>query len=352
MLFAEISDVKAFVGGGANLSMEMDSINPTMLSTAQKYLVPAIGPLWQELKLAYDNDDLSAAQEALLPYVQRPLAYLSLYEYAQIASVQFGEAGLFRVEGENAKTPYKYQENAYKDHMLHTGYEALEWMLKFLHANAIDYPTWIGSDAFARMFSGVLNLAEDMRSAYSKYLSRYTFEVIRPIITDVENFALVPLMGKNQYLVLIANIQENDLTPKERQLCQLCQKAVANLAMMEATARLWVRIEGAQVLQSERLEPQGYEKTSPPIASALGFKMRREELMGNRYIAEVKSYLSDNAEDFPLYAQYLADIEESAAIEAEANDMLAATRDRQSCCAYWPHCGHSHSTTTKGIVRL
>lgn len=352
MLFAEISDVKSFVGGGANLSMEIASINPTMFMAAQKYLVPALGPLWQELKDAYDEDDLSPAQEAILPFVQRPLAYLSLYEYTQVASVQFGEAGLFRVEGENAKTPYKYQENAYKDHMLHTGYESIEWMLKFLYANKDDYPSWRDSNAFQNLFGCILNLAEDMRGAYSRYLSRYTFEIIRPIISDVENFALVPLMGKDQYADLISKIQENNLSDTERQLVALCQRAVANMAMMEATARLWVRIEGAHVVQTERLEPQGYEKTTPPIASALGFKMRREELMGNRYIAQVKSYLIDHLSDFPLYAEfnfiYVADQQESS----EANDIVSATRDRQSCCGSWPYCSHALESTTKGIVRL
>ena len=159
-------------------------------------------------------------------------------------------------------------------------------------------------------------------------------------------------MGKDQYADLISKIQENNLSDTERQLVALCQRAVANMAMMEATARLWVRIAGAHVVQTERLEPQGYEKTTPPIASALGFKMRREELMGNRYIAQVKSYLIDHLSDFPLYAEfnfiYVADQQESW----EANAIVSATRDRQSCCGSWPYCSHALESTTKGIVRL
>lgn len=355
-LFASISSMKSFIGGAANVSIEMDSIGPVIDLAAQKHIVPWIGPAqWADL---VDNlNSPSAAQTALLPYVQRPLAMLAFYEYAHIGGVQFSEAGIFRVETDEMKSAYKYQENQYKTWMLENGHEALELMLRFLHDNKSDYPLWAASTAFSRHLSLTINYAADFRNLYSHYLSRYTFELIRPAIEDVETFAILPMLGEEQFDRIKAGIPAGDLTADETTLLSLIQRAVADFAVKEAAERLWVRIEGKNVVQVEGLEPQTYDKYSSPIAGALGIKLRHQELTANRHISRLRKYLDDNSDKFPLYEAYLEALAAAEAEAAEEAECVPSDWPRHpyyaACCTNYPDCVCNGSNSTKkGMVNL
>ena len=353
MLFTTISDLKTYVGGGANLSVELDSIAPIMHMAAIRHLIPYLGQATYDWLIAeYAEATPAAEATALLPYVQRPLALLSLYEYAAVAGVQLSEAGILRVETENMKTAYKYQETQYRDYMLHNGYEALEEMIKFLLANRADYALWDGSTAFRRCFATLVYYASDLRDLYAKYLSRYTFEIIRPCLTDVEQFVLVPMLGDSQYTRLLEGIQEDDLTDDELALLQICQRATAFFAVKEASARHWVRIEGYNVVQSERNADQALEKTMPASSEAMALRLRHDEIAGNRYITQLRSFLDAQEEGtFPAYDAHVAALaaaaEEEAAAAAEASGETEYPELYAQRSLYYPP-----TTDPKGIIRF
>jgi hypothetical protein len=347
MLFSNISDLKTYVGGGANLSVELDSLTPIMHMTAIRHIIPYLGETtWYYLLTQYATETPEAEATALLPYVQRPLALLTLYEYVSVGSVQLSEAGMMRVETENMKSAYKYQENQYRDWMLHNGYEALEEMIKFLMANRGDYTDWDGSAAFRRCFSATVYYAADLRDLYAKYVSRYTYEIIRPALLDVEQFAIIPMIGEAQHTRLIEGIQAEDLTADESAMLQIIQRAVAHLAVMEAAARHWVRFDGYNVVQTERSGDQGSENSMSATPAGLALKMRSEELSGNRYIAQLRKFLTAQAEGaFPLYDAYCAELAEAAEETAES-DIENPELYTDRVLYYNP------PTPTKGIIRF
>lgn len=213
-LFTSITQFKEFVGGGVNVSLSLDSIAPTMYMAAQEHLLPWLGETtWADLVDAVENNTATADELALLPYVRRPLALLTMYEYTKIGSVQFSEAGMFRTESEDMgmKSPYKYQENEYKNYMRRNGYEALELLLLFLDDRADTYTAW-AAEVMPGHRSLMINYARDFRAVYGKYVDRFTFEVIRPIIQDIETFAIRSTLGDTQYERLKAGILADDLT--------------------------------------------------------------------------------------------------------------------------------------------
>lgn len=331
-LFTDISAFKAHVGGGANVSLELSSLAPTMYMAAQNHLIPWIGEtLWANLVDAVANDDATAAESALLPKVQLPLAMLTMYEYSQIGGIQFGEAGMFRMETEEMKSAYKYQENAYRDYMRHNGFEALELMLRFLDENSADYPEWTAADGFQRTRGLLLNYAADFRQVYSKRLSRYTFEVIRPVIEDVEQLAIRRFLGDDQFDRLRAGVLADDLTANETTLLKLLHRAIANYAIEEGIERNWITFSGDRVVQVESLEPQSYRKDAPPTLAGLSVTSRHQQEFGARNLSYVKKYLDENLDDFPLYKAY-----QEALAEAEAEEAAAAS----GLPADWPTCGY------------
>lgn len=344
MIFTDISQVKEFVGGGANMSIEMDSILPTMYLAAKQHIEPWLSKA-QWTKLVDDFDAPTPTQIALLPYVQRPLALITFHEYAKIGGIQFGESGIFRVENEHQKSAYKYQENEYKDYMLLNGYETIEEMLIFLAENAEDYPLWKNSESAEKSQALFLNYATEFRMIYSQDISRYTFEILRPILEDLEYFAIRPTVGQDTLDLLRLSISNKDSSPSQRILLKFIQKALASFSIEEASKRNLVRIEGRKIIQSETLEPQGYEKVSTAKNNQLSISLRHNDEWGNRHISALKNYLETHPDEFPEYHIW----QETLKAESTTETIIPETDKRI-------HLAGDFLTTTrkksKGIIRL
>lgn len=325
-LFTDISDVKDYVGGGVNLSMEIDSLQPALHAALHNHVMRWLGAD-QYNDLLTDIGSPSPEQTALLPYVRRALALLAMYEYSHVGGVQLGEAGMFRVETEGMKSPYKYQENAYRNWMKHNGYEAIEQMVEFLVANSDDYPLW-EADILPTSRALLINSAEEFRQAYAQYISRYTFEVVRPIIEDVGELAILPLLGQDQYDAIKDAILAGDASAYELAVLKLIRRAVAAFTVEEAKKRNWVKIDGRNVMEVEGLDAQTYEKYGSPTTPAMNLSLRTDTEMANMHIQRIKNYLADNLDEFPLYSAYLTELAEAEEAEADAAASTCTTSER------------------------
>lgn len=349
-IYDSIADFKNYVGGGANLSISTASIEPIMRQAAQQHLVPWLGEaFWKEI--TDDFPDPSAPYDDLLPYVQRALGFLTLHEYSKIAGIQLGENGMYRTENEMYKTPYKYQENSYRDYMLHNGYEALEELIKYLITNEADFATWTASSEYTeRINTRFINHASEFRSVYSSYISRYTFEVMRPVMEDIEMAAIVPAMGQEQYDDLKAAILASTLNASQQILVRHIQKAIASFTVREAVHRLMVKLEGNNITVNERLGDQDYSKKNVPTLDRADILSRNSEIWANRYISRMVKYLDDNIDDYPLYSDYLDELAEAA--EAAAIEAGTAECERPLPCGCSNDCQCYNDANQKSIVRL
>ena len=149
-----------------------------------------------------------------------------------------------------------------------------------LEDNEAKYPLWQADPAYARNKAHFINTATDFRMLYGKQLSRYIFEIIRPILEEVETFAILPTIGQEQYDDLKQGIALKALTADEFALVQIIQRAVVHFTMQEALERHWVQFNGNRIVQIETLEPQGYEGKVP--ASVLDFWMRPTSMRKKR----------------------------------------------------------------------
>ena len=319
-LFNTIDEVKTFVGGAANKSLEMESIQVAMHAAAYNHIFPWLGEdQWDDLVAAVEAASFTTDQQNLLPFVQRPLALLTFHEYSKIGGIKFSEAGMFRQETETNKSAFKYQENAYRNWMLVQGYEAIEQMLVFLEKVPGTYALWETSSAYTMHRALYLRYARDMRKAHSQHVTRYTYEILRPIIESVEIFALLPLLGQAEFDSLKSD-QYNPATLATRmKAIDLIRKAIAHFAIEEGVRQLWVQINGKNVVHVEQLEPQSYSKQGTGSTAAVDVKVRVEEEFANRHMSYLEKYLTDNIDDFP---DYKAKVEaEATAAEEEAIDL-------------------------------
>ncbi len=323
-LFENIQDIKKHIGGGANISIHFEDIDPQILTAAEKHLVPWLGDeFWNELSNAYPNNE--EVLQKLYPFLQRSLAHLAMYEYLPLGRVMFTGNGLMRIELDNQKTAYKYQENEYARAMLYTGYDALEKALKFLTKHRGDYDTYNKSEEADRCSEGLLNWASQFQLAYGKGINRYTFETLLPQLRDVEMMVLLPLLGKVLFEKLRLTEQPEGTT---KQLLKLIRKAIANATMREALSRNLVQLRGTNVVVPEKLEPQSSEKEASPTNAPLSIALRHEEEWAKRHLHSVRQFLLDHTDDFPDWEDAHQEAPAPDSVEVEPARIIKSNPDK------------------------
>ena len=301
MIFENIADFKKYVGGGANVSVEIESIEPTMADAFRLHIEQWLGSAqWEALLNAIENNTATTAELALIQKIKEPLAKLTMYEYSKIGGLQFTESGMHRMENDNAKSAYKYQEREYANYMLEHGYESIESLLKFLDLHEADYPLWFNADAYTLHNAYFVRYASELRMHYSKYITRYAYETLRPVIEDVECVAVEAIMSEGLYDYLKTKYNTGTANSQEKRSIFLIQRIIVNFAVMEGLQRNWLQIEGRRIVHATTEENQGRTTLSTANQQAVSFAHRHHELMANRYVHKFLRFIVENEADFPL----------------------------------------------------
>lgn len=304
-LITEITQLQEVVGGAVNKSVDIRSLHPYLSGVVRDYIIPHLGK--QLIDDVIDRQDTIGDESLtlLLYYTRKAAGYLTLWKYADIAGVQLSDMGLLRSESENMKSAFKYQEAGYRNAMRDHGHEALEELIIFLQENATDYPLW-GAERLANSRRLFLANATQFRSVYSRYISRYSYEILQPVIEDLEAFAIQPLLGDDFFYELKELVRLDTLTNQEKELVYRIRKAIANFAIEEGTKQHWIKISGNNIIQSEHLDQSNIEHATD---AAINVSLRHHDVTGNRHLTYIQKFLKDNIDDFETYANWQAELE-------------------------------------------
>lgn len=357
--FKNISDLKKHIGGGANMSVEIESISPSIRDAADMYIRPWLGDtLMQELEAAFFADVFSIEQSNLIEYMNRALAKFAAYKYSKIAAVQVSETGILRGENESFKTAFRYQEDSYRAEMIDSAYEALESLLKFLSENRAKYPNWINSEGQTKHDNSFLRYTSELRANYSSYVGRQTYETIRPIIEDVQCFAIESTIPAALFDRLKTAYLENTGTTKEKAAIAIIQRIIANFSIEEALLRHWVYVSGNRILHKESAGDQAAHNTKAASNAQVDTKFRQHDITANRYISKLTNYIKSNAADFSLaFCQADGGTNQDAdawctasVAESTQKDCCARETCRDSCCNSGCNC--SNHSPKNAIIRF
>lgn len=334
LLYNTTADLKKYVGGIVNESLAMPAISPFLDNVAETELIPLLGnTLWEEL-LVVETVNPATPIGKLFRHAATALGFLAMFDYIQAGTVQVGNSGMFRMETEEAKTAYRYQENSYRDMCQRMGYESLERMLLFLDKNEASFASW-SAEGKKQTRQYVINYAAEMRQAYSKNIARYTFEAMRSLLGDLELFVLVPTMGRDQYNELKNAIITATFTAPLTSLLEIVQRTMAHFLVEESMRRNMVALQGHEVVQY--IQTDNNRPYTPAPANASQMKINQAEEFAQRWLSYLICHLDDNIADYPLYEAWK---ETNAPAEDE-------TDQRSVYPELWPG-----SNTANAVVRL
>ena len=348
ILIENIAQLQSYVGGAINQSVDMRSISPSIERVTYDYILPIIGQTqYNELVTNIASPDARIVD--LLAAIRRPLSLLSVWKHSFVGDIQFGETGLYRVESDERKGAYKYQINDFRAEHRNQGYNSIERLIFFLDKNSGDYPLWTASTEHKRHLALIINYASEFGVHYNMKINRYIYEIMRPVIEEMEIFVLEPLLGQDFYAELKTKIKAKNLSVAETELQKYLQKAVAHYTVLESLKRNIVQFQGDRIVQVDDLEPQSSRKKGTPTLTRVGVLANHNEEFAARHLSKAKWYLNNNLTDFPTYKAWqdaLTAAAETAASEAAANSIY-------SCgCLGSCRCNPTTITKSKKIFRF
>ena len=265
-LFKTLDEVKEHIRLQATIKLV--SLQPYENDAVKKYVEPYLGDeAFSLLQTEYTDDDLSAANEALLPYVQKVLSRFMVYLASPGLDIQLGETGFQTASTNNFVPASKERVKKFDDSIEKLGYDAVETLLAFLEDNEDDYSEWTSSSAYTMATKNFVNSAIDFNDNGGEVIerSRLKFMKLRGTIENVERLQIYPIISEDLASEIITEIRDNDLSTANSTLLPKIKRAVVNISLYEA----------------------GY-----------GEKYNN---LGQHYLSKLLEFLDDNVSDYPLY---------------------------------------------------
>lgn len=311
-LITTIAEFKKYIAIDANTKWA--TLEPFVKEAEQLYVKDLLGDAFYDEFLPLYTDSvaetpvaLSAANAALLPYIQRCLAYYAQLQAITHLAVTFGDLGI-RVHSSNDKSApaSARQQDQLKFQALKNGDIHADLLLKFLEENEDDYATWKASSANPTN-SGCIVYSTAIASKYIDINdSRRVFLKLRNKIREIERKSVPRLIGQDQYDELLTQLQDQDpdaLTAENAALVAKLEPIIAKRALYMQLPFMRVQINENGVLLYSGTDEL---IKSNMLASEADIKMLRAHLMDEKefgYLAdeaELRQFILDNIDDYPL----------------------------------------------------
>jgi len=305
-LITSITELKQYLAIDANT--QMATLQPYINEAEQVFIIPLLGQefydefaaLYADSIISEDPVALDADHAALLPYIQRPLAY-----YTQMLSIvhlssSFGERGIRIHTDDNSMVAPRWQHEKMQFQALKNGDLHADKLLKYLEDHAASFETWADSSACTKK-SGVLVYSTAIASRYIAISeSRRVYLKLFQTIKDIETRFAKKLIGSAQYVALVTALQADDVSTEEQALLEKLYPIISKRAlyMQLPFMRISVNENGVFVYS-------GLDELHKYFATDADVKILRQQLIDGEmgYLAdelELKQFIEDNIGDYPL----------------------------------------------------
>lgn len=309
-----------------NVSVNFKSLKPHIKVAERKYIKKLLGDdQYEELTDYYDEHHAPEERlDDLLDLVQFALINLAYWWGFPKLNTKFSDQGAYRNETEKQKSLYKYQEVDLRNSFKQDGFNGLDAVLEFLEINISIFPAFEGSSGYAFFKSNFICSTAEFDSIYSIGGSRLVFLKLRRFMNIVEDFKILPFIGRDFYEELKEQLLEGELTSPNGKAVEIIKKAVAFHSMSQGYVELGINIKDNGLVFETSDDPD-YKKTTTVNGLELSALIKSSRENGDRYLEQLKDHLHENIDDYPTY-------EDSGAYDATNTAHL---RDNSNKKTFW-----------------
>jgi hypothetical protein len=308
-LITSIAEFKKYVAIDGNMNME--TLQPYINEAELLYIKDLLGAdFFTEFAAAYSasldaqGTPLSAANQNLLPYVQRSLAYYTMVQALPHLTTSFGEMGLRTHRADQSDTAPRWMIEKLQFTALHNGDIHADKLLEFLEATATVsvYNTWYASTSNTKNEGYLVNNTAEASKHIDINGSRRVFLKLRSKLRDIEKRMVPKLISQEQYEELVTQIKTDSLTTANKNLMALVNPIVCKRALYMQLPFMRVQINESGVFVysgTDDLFKLGQ------LASDADIKVLRQQLIDGElgYLSDehlLQQFLLDNIDTYPL----------------------------------------------------
>ena len=305
MLLQTISEIKEFLPIG--VGNDFNRLKPHIENAENKYIKPLLGiAIYDELQEFYDEfpyDNPTEVQEItteLLYKVQHSVIHLAYFIGYDFLNVSISDSGFNRLETENKKGLFKYQEDNLKKYFSDSGFNSLDDILVFLETNIAHFGEFKATANWTE-FKGsfIPNVAVLEKIPFNIFGSRLTFLSLKPHLAFVEDTTIKLALGTDIYDEIKAGMILDDIPEKVSKILPYIRKPLIYFAsalfMSETGATL-----GNNALYFDKSESTagGISNKVPATEERIMDLIKRNNFIGNSYLDILKTFLISEAESW------------------------------------------------------
>lgn len=303
MLFQTTEEFTNYVSISRNIDFTKD-LAPHISSAEMDILIPILGAdFYKELDDAYNASPRSLSTEIadLIPMVQRPLAYYTLWIASPFWNVKVGDIGFQETRSSegSSSSASQWRVAGITQASVKSADRAMDNLLKYLEVHKSDFTTWEQSSEYTATKSDFINSADQ----YPFNLiggSRRTWIRLRGFLPMAEDLYIRPRLGDALFYDIKSKLVNGGATSHDQNLIKMIQKALAYLMLKDAIPSLTLDLSNPTSIQVTT-DFSVNQMTASAAQNAIDKLQAQYDAFGDKYSAQINEYLDNNSIHFPLY---------------------------------------------------
>lgn len=304
MIFSEekwsnADEIRPYIG--ASTALSFDTLHASLQNAFGLFIRPLVGDkLVTKLVEIYDSvTDISTIKEEtadknlkLLYLAQRSNAFLAFwYDYDEFQML-IGDSGVKRQESDQAKTPFKYQEQSLKDGWKNKGFDALDKLLYFLEKNLSDFEDFKESEYYTESLNSIVRNTLEVNNYYTINNSRLIFLRLKTHFRVIEDTIISSRLGSQFYDSFKEEIAKETPEGKYEKLRKLLIPVVVFYSVGRLIKETGSITDKGLFFQTLKGGEDSYQSLSPVTDERLISQANRAEADAISYWLSVERYLN------------------------------------------------------------
>lgn len=290
-------------------TFNVDSILPSIDAVEEDLLVREYlgNGLYQLLKGYVDggqvNNAGSVGLSELLPYAQRLVCYMGMYEYGQELIVSIQSNGLLVAKTDRLEAAKMWQVNKLEERLERGAYNAAEALFNFLWENADTYPLWTQSEQYVELSECIISSAEEFNRHYFIQKSRLVFTRMKAMLIECQEKYIAPVISAEYCEELVEKLRDNDLETPDIKVLRLLRKALANYAIADGLATQVIHLGGVGVtVRTFQKSEHTSRQESAPSEARINALIKHCQRSAEDWRSQALKLLNSNPLDYPTFA--------------------------------------------------